>query len=72
MDQKGKIKKRYDYQDYQTPYEKLRSIPEVQKYLKEGITLEMLDKVAQRYTDNEMAEKVQLERDRLFAKIVAA
>ena len=72
IDHKGKIKKKYDYQDYQTPYEKLRSIPEVQKYLKEGITLEMLDKVAQRYTDNEMAEKVQLERDRLFAKIVAA
>jgi transposase InsO family protein len=44
MDKKGKIKKKYRYQDYQTPYEKLRSIPDVQKYLKEGITLEMLDK----------------------------
>jgi len=29
MDQKGKIKKKYRYQDYQTPYEKLRSIPDV-------------------------------------------
>ena len=72
IDSKGKIKKKYRYQDYQTPYEKLRSIPEVQNYLKAGITLEMLDKIAQRYTDNEMAEKVQLERDQLFAKIVAA
>ena len=72
MDRKGKIKKKYRYQDYQTPYEKLRSIPDVRKYLKEGITLEMLDKVAQRYTDNEMAEKVQLARDKLFDKIVAA
>jgi len=72
IDSKGKIKKKYRYQDYQTPYEKLRSIPEVQNYLKAGITLEMLDKIAQRYTDNEMAEKVQLERDKLFAKIVAA
>lgn len=72
IDSKGKIKKKYYYQDYQTPYEKLRSIPEVQKYLKDGSTLEMLDKIAQRYTDNEMAEKVQLERDQLFAKIVAA
>jgi len=44
----------------------------VQIYLKEGITLELLDKISQRYTDNEMAEKVQLERDKLFDKIVAA
>ena len=72
MDQKGKIRKKYRYQDYQTPYEKLRSIPDVQKYLKEGITLEMLDQIAKRYTDNEMARKVQLARDRLFDKIVAA
>ena len=72
MDKKGKIKKKYRYQDYRTPYEKLRSIPEAQTYLKEGITLEMLDKISQRYTDNEMAEKVQLERDRLFDKILAA
>jgi len=62
----------YRYQDYQTPYEKLRSIPDAQKYLKAGITLKMLDKIAERYTDNEMAEKVQLERSRLFDKILAA
>jgi len=72
IDSKGKIKKKYRYQDYQTPYEKLKSIPNVRKYLKDGITLEMLDQTANRYTDNEMAEKVQIERDRLFEKIVAA
>jgi len=44
----------------------------VGKYLKEGITLEMLDQIAKRYTDNEMAKKVQIERSRLFDKIVAA
>jgi hypothetical protein len=72
IDSKGKIKKKYRYQDYQTPYEKLKSIPDVQKYLKEGITLEMLDQIAKKYTDNEMAEKVQLSRSKLFDKIVAA
>jgi len=56
-----------------TPYEKLRSIPGAWAYLKESITLEMLDKKARRYTDNEMmAKKVQLERDKLFDKILAA
>ena len=34
--------------------------------------LEMLDKIAKRYTDNEMAQKVQLARERLFDKILAA
>jgi transposase InsO family protein len=71
-DKKGKIKKKYRYQDYMTPYEKLRSIPDAQIYLKESITLERLDKIARRYTDNEMAKKVQLERDKLFDKILAA
>jgi len=71
-DKKGKIKKKYRYQDYMTPYEKLRSIPDAQIYLKESITLERLDKKAKRYTDNEMAKKVQLERDKLFDKILAA
>ncbi|MFO7883100.1 MAG: hypothetical protein R6U52_11270 [Kosmotogaceae bacterium] len=72
IDRKGKIKKKYRYQDYQTPYEKLRRIPDGENYLKAGITMEMLDKTAKRYTDNEMARKVQLARERLFAKIVAA
>jgi transposase InsO family protein len=72
IDKKGKIKKKYRYQDYKTPYEKLRSIFDVQKYLKEGIALAMLDGIARRNTDNEMAQKVQLARDRLFDKILAA
>jgi hypothetical protein len=55
-----------------TPYEKLRSIPNARVYLKESITFKMLDKIARRYTDNEMAKKVQLERDKLFDKILAA
>ena len=72
MDKKGKIKKKCYYQDYQIPYEKLKSIPDAQKYLKDGITLEILEKIAYRYTDNEMAEKVQLAKDKLFDKILAA
>jgi len=37
-----------------------------------GITLKTLDEIAKRYTDNEMAENIQLARDRLSDKIVAA
>jgi len=54
-----------------TPYEKLRNIPDARIYLKESITFKRLDKIARRYTDNEMAKKVQLGRDKLFDKILA-
>ncbi len=49
-----------------TTFEKLRTIPDARIYLKEGITLEKLAEIARRYTDNEMAEKVQLKRDKLI------
>jgi len=65
-------KRNTDILGYMTPYEKLRSIPNARVYLKESVTFEMLDKKAKRYTDNEMAKKVQLERDKLFDKILAA
>lgn len=71
-DRKGKVKKVYPHEGYMTPYEKLKSLPDARKYLKKGITFNDLDKVAMRYTDNEMAEKVQDERRKLFDKILSA
>ena len=62
----------FHYQNYETPYEKLKSIPDVEKFLKDGITLAMSDEAAYRYTDNEMAGKIQFERDKLFDKILVA
>jgi len=32
----------------------------------------MLDRIAKRYTDNKMAQKVQFARERLFDKILTA
>ena len=52
-----------------TPYEKLKTIPNAHKYLKKGVTFKMLDKIAMRFTDNEMAAIFQEERYRLFKKI---
>lgn len=70
VDKKGKIKKVYRLEDYQTPYEKLKSLENAQAYLKEGITFEKLDKIAYAYDDNEHAELMQKERDKLFARII--
>ena len=72
VDKKGKIKKVYKEKDYMTPYEKLKSLPNYQLYLKVGITIEMLDKIAKRKTDNEIAREVQDSRYKLFNRILPA
>ena len=45
-DSKGKQRKRYPYQSLMTPYEKLKSLPDADQYLKPGITFEILDAIA--------------------------
>lgn len=66
---KGKIKKVYRPEDYQTPYEKLKSLKEVKDYLKPGVTLEVLEQISLRRNDNQMAVLVQAERAKLFEAI---
>lgn len=66
----GKIKKDYPLENYQTPYDKLRGLENVNQYLKPGITLEKLDKISKRYDDNQMAEIVQRERSKLFEEVL--
>lgn len=67
-DKKGKQKKVYRQQDYQTPFEKLGSIPRTKQFLKPRVKLEQLKEMAARYSDNEMAAVVQEERSKLFSE----
>ena len=69
QDKKGRVKKIYRQDDFQTPYDKLKSIPGSSKHLKEGITFATLDKIVYSKTDNEMAAVVQKQRNRLFEQI---
>lgn len=71
VDKKGKIKKIYKEEDYMTPYEKFKSLPDAKQYLKPGVTFENLDKQTLRYTDNEMAQLVQEERRKLFDELIS-
>ncbi|MDO8638283.1 MAG: integrase [Candidatus Daviesbacteria bacterium] len=64
---KGKQKKVYN--TYQTPYEALKKIPDVEKYLKPGVTLASLDKIALSHSDNEYANIMEVEKTKLFEKI---
>jgi len=64
IDKRGRQKKKYDI--YLTPYARLKSLENAKQYLKPGITFEMLDKVAFAKSDNEFAEFMQKEKERLF------
>ena len=71
-DAKGKERKRYHYRDMKTPYEKLKSLPDVRQYLKLGITVEQLDAQAARMSDTEAALALNHARSKLFQAIAAA
>ena len=67
----GKIKKIYKFEDYATPFDKLKSLPNAKKYLKKGATFKKLEKQFMFRNCNEHAEIVQRERQKLFNKIFA-
>ena len=61
---KGKFKKKYDI--YMTPYQRLKSLPDGEQYLKHGICFAILDKIAYEKSDNEFAALMQKEKKELF------
>lgn len=63
----GKVKKKYTI--CMTPYDRLKSLPEAEKYLKPGITFAMLDKIALAKSDNEFAEEMKKAKVALFEKL---
>jgi len=68
VDARGKQKKVYD--TYQTPYERFRSLPNVTRLLREGVTIEYLDGVATKQSDNACGKEVQKEKHELFDRIL--
>ena len=52
-----------------TPYEKLKSLPEAQQFLKPGITFLQLDAQARAMSDNETAKRLNDARTILFKTI---
>jgi hypothetical protein len=58
-DARGKRRRKYRHKDYRTPYEKLRSLPEWEKSLKQGITAAKLERWASARSDTEAARRMQ-------------
>ena len=68
-DAKGKQRKRYPYKLMMTPYEKLRSLPQAETFLKLGVDFNQLDAQAKAMSDNEAAEQMNAARSVLFKTI---
>jgi len=64
IDEKGKIKKKYDI--YLTPCQRLLTISNVEQYLKEGVTRESLEKEMLAVSHLKVAEELQKEKSKLF------
>lgn len=69
VDKKGKEKKKYEYKNMMTPYEKLKDLSHAEQYLKEGLTFKKLDDLAKAMNDNEAADHLQQQRALLFKLI---
>ena len=66
LDARGKRKREYKLTDYATPYQKLKSLPESANYLKEGIALKQLDRLAGKLSDTEFARKMSAAKTQLL------
>ena len=63
---KGKTRKRYLLKDMSTPYEKLKSLPHAEQFLKPRVTFAKLDALAAAMSDNEAARRLNDARATLF------
>ena len=66
LDARGKRKREYKAEDYQTPYEKLKAMPEAAKYLKQNISLTDLGQRAMQMSDTECARKMTTAKAKLL------
>lgn len=69
IDKKGKLRKRYQYQDMMMPDEKFRSLPAAESHLKPATTFAQLDAIATEFSDNEAAQHLNQARAKLFQSI---
>lgn len=68
-DAKGRQRKRYPFQAMMTPYEKLKTLPESDSFLRPQATFSTLDAVAYAMSDNHAAECLNQARTQLFQSI---
>jgi transposase InsO family protein len=70
IDPKGR--KHRHYRRYQTPLETLLALPRPQQYLRPGLTLDTLKRIAKTMSDTEAARRMQQAKRKLFAQVKTA
>jgi len=68
FDARGKRQRQYRLEDYATPYEKLKSLPEATQYLKPGIRWTQLDQFAGAMSDTDCAKKMRAAKAQLLRR----
>ncbi|MGC9225639.1 MAG: hypothetical protein ACP5E2_17175, partial [Terracidiphilus sp.] len=66
IDSKGR--KRVRYKEYRTPLEALVALDQPGQYLRPGLSLNALKRVAAALSDTEAASRMQAAKDKLFAQ----
>jgi len=66
-DKRGKEKKKYE--QYMTPYEKLKSLPGAAEFLKDGAPFQTLDLIAGKQSDTEFALEMQKQKAIIFKQL---
>ena len=69
VDVRGKRQRHYPVDQYATPYEKLRSLPQAEQYLKPGIGFAELDRIAAAMSDTEAARRMLRAKTELLRKV---
>ena len=65
----GRVRRRYRQQDVATPHERFKALPGAEAFLRPGVTLGALDRLAAATTDLAAAQAVRRARDELFRVI---
>ena len=68
LDARGKRRRQYKCEDYATPYEKLKRLPEAQQYLKPHMSFAQMDQTAQKMSDTECARKMAAAKVKLLRR----
>lgn len=66
-DEKGRIRR--SYRRYQTPWETLQGLPQAADYLRPGVSLAMLERMAGARSDTEAARNMQQAKRKLFEQL---
>lgn len=66
VDARGKRRRQYKPADYATPYEKLKSLPQAEQYLKPPIGFAQLDQMAKMMSDTACAKRMRAAKTKLL------